>query len=298
MLPKNRRAAVAVVLLAAAIAAIAAFAGSARAGTGASRTAVVKTVAAAATPAATCQGRSGGVSSCSISQEILMPLKINVWTDASPEQGQQATVSWSLSCTGNGGATNTSGHTTGTVPFRTRVKVPQSGGADCMFSSSISLSGGGIVNAGLYPTLGNQVMISLPTGDTAPGAPLAYYKCMTDKYNSGKQGAQVVLGGCGSIYANTWYYDGTHFYHGGLCLTDPYNGGSGTRLILSRCNGSADQAWTYRPQRGTDYDEIVLHARGGHLCVDDPRRAQANGTRLAIFTCGGGPTQGWTISGH
>jgi len=289
MLPKNRRAAVAVVLLVAAIAVIATLAGSARAGTSAT---------ASATPAATCQGRSGGTSSCGISQEVLMPLKINIWTDASPEQGQQATVSWTLGCTGNGGATNTSGRTTGTVPFRTRVKIPQNGGADCQISASITLAGGGIVNAGLYPTLGSQVMISLPTGDTAPGAPLAYYKCMTDKFNSGRQGAQVVMGGCGSIYANTWYYDGTHFYHGGLCMTDPYNGGSGTRLVLSRCNGSADQAWTYRPQGRSGYDEIVLHARGGHLCVDDPRHSAANGTRLAVFTCGGGPTQGWTISGR
>ncbi|HLJ98489.1 MAG TPA: hypothetical protein VKU39_01130, partial [Streptosporangiaceae bacterium] len=183
MLPKNRRAAVAVVLLVAAIAVIATLAGSARAGTSAT---------ASATPAATCQGRSGGTSSCGISQEVLMPLKINIWTDASPEQGQQATVSWTLGCTGNGGATNTSGRTTGTVPFRTRVKIPQNGGADCQISASITLAGGGIVNAGLYPTLGSQVMISLPTGDTAPGAPLAYYKCMTDKFNSGRQGAQVV----------------------------------------------------------------------------------------------------------
>jgi hypothetical protein len=287
MRPSYRRAAVVmvpVVLIVAAIAAFAAFAGSARAGT--------STVAAQ--PAATCQGSS----SCSLNQEVLMPLKINIWTDASPEQGQHGTVSWTLSCGGNGGTTNTSGSTSGTVPFRTKLKVPQSGGADCQLSATISISGGGAVTAGLYPTSGSQVMISLPTGDTRPGAPLAYYKCLTAKYNSNRAGTPVVIGGCGSIYANTWYYDGTHFTHGSMCLTDPRNGGNRTRLVIDPCTGSADQAWSYRPQHRTVYDEIVLHAHGGTMCVDDKKNAAGNGSPLDLYTCNGGATQNWTLSGH
>jgi hypothetical protein len=288
MLPKYRRAVVIAapaVLLAASIALIAT---SARAGTAAVN-------APAAQPAATCTGQNG---SCSLNQQLLMPLKINIWTDASPSQGQQATVSWALSCVGNGGSTNTAGSTSGTVPFRTKVRIPQSGGADCSLTASVSMSGGGQVNAGLYPTLGSQVMISLPTHETAPGAPLAYFKCLTDKFNSNRSGAQIVIGGCGDIYANTWLYDGTRFMHGGLCLTDPHNGGARTQLVLDRCNGSADQAWTYRPQNHSNYDEIVLHAHGGYLCIDDPKYSPANGHRLALFPCNGGVTQNWTISGR
>jgi hypothetical protein len=292
MRPSHRRVAMItapVVLLTSAIAMAVAFTGSARAGT------AVNSAATEATPAATCTGQAAGQSSCTLNQDIQMPVKINIWTDASPEQGQQATVSWTLQCVGTGNGANASGHKTATVPFRTTLGIPQSGGSDCQMNATISLSGGGIVTAGLYPTLGTQVMISLPTGQSAPGAPLAYYKCMTDKFNSSRAGAEVVMGGCGTIFANTWNFDGSHFTHGGLCLTDPSDGGSGTWLRLERCTGKADQAWTYRPQHGTDYDEIAPHSHN-NLCVNDNKLSQRNGAPLSLSTCNNGAPQNWTLS--
>jgi hypothetical protein len=288
VLARFRLAVIGVVLAALLAGAISVLTGTARAGT-------ARASGQQSQQSQQCQSRSVPAS-CSFGEEIQMPLTIAVTANAAPEQGQPASVSWTVSCSVNGAdAKSTSGSTTTATPFSTQLTLPGSEGADCTVNASITLHGTGSLIAKLIYSLGKQVMISVPADAVLPSSPLAMFKCLTDLSDSKASGAKVVLGDCTTVYAGMWTYTGKLLVHRGLCLTDPRNGGIRTKLLLERCAGSADQTWSYR-QEGQTYTALVLKAHDGTLCLDDPKYSVANGTPLIVFTCNGGPDQEWTFS--
>jgi hypothetical protein len=118
-------------------------------------------------------------------------------------------------------------------------------------------------------------------------------------------------------------------YHTAKCVDDLGNSHvNDTPVVISDCNGSAEQDWTvdsdgtiqingkcldiYR-ERKTNRAPVELwtctgkanqqwQAAGSTLvnpisgkCLDDPRFNTTNGTQLALFTCNGGKNQLWEL---
>jgi hypothetical protein len=233
---------------------------------------------------------------CSFDEQIQLPLSMQVTAAASPAEGQQATVSWQISCSVNGNDSKTSsGNSVKTTPFHLTLALPKSENGGCTVDANISLSGTASLKANLVYSTGTQVAVWIPTGDTRPGAPLATLMCMDDASYGGAPGAEAVLESCSYIYASAWTYSGDHLIHHGLCLTDPGNGGSGTKMRLERCTRSADQKWlAIRGKKGNP--SLQLAAHGGAYCLDDPKLSGRTGTALTVYGCNGSNEQFWSFS--
>ncbi|MFP8885415.1 ricin-type beta-trefoil lectin domain protein [Streptomyces mangrovi] len=67
----------------------------------------------------------------------------------------------------------------------------------------------------------------------------------------------------------------------GKCLSAG-RGTDGTQLVLSTCNGSAEQRWDFRPD-GT------IRSKG--LCMDVAWASKENGTAIQVARCSGNPAQ-------
>jgi signal peptidase I len=61
-----------------------------------------------------------------------------------------------------------------------------------------------------------------------------------------------------------------------------------TPVVISTCNASASQTWTYSSATG------ILKL--GSLCLEVPGASTADGTALAIDTCDGSPEQNWAFA--
>jgi hypothetical protein len=241
-----------------------------------------------------CQSASSSQASCGFATEIQLPLAISITAKASPESGQSATITWTVSCSVNGGdATSSSGTRTGATPLHANLTLPKSEDGDCTLNATNRLNGSGGMTAVLDYTLATQVMVSVPTTDPKQGAPLAYFLCMRDSRQSHAPGAQAVLGSCSSVYVGAWTYNGKTLVHGGLCLTDPRGGWIRTKLVLDRCTGAADQTWSYQ---GSGQGEGPFVLKSPHLCLDDPKYTKVINTPLSVYSCNRGPDESWTLS--
>lgn len=238
-----------------------------------------------------CQSLSSSQPSCGFATEIDLPLAVTISAQASPASGQNATVTWTVSCSVSGGAAaSSSGTHTGATPFRTSLHLPKSESGDCTVNATTRLSGSGAsLTAVLAYTLGVQMQVSVPTGDRLEGAPLATFMCMVDSRQGHNPGADAVLGNCSYVYVSAWTYNGKTLVHGGLCLTDPRGGRIRTKLVLDRCTGAADQTWTYH-----ENGPFVL--KSPHLCLDDPKYTKVRNTPMIVFNCNGTPEQQWNLS--
>ena len=61
-----------------------------------------------------------------------------------------------------------------------------------------------------------------------------------------------------------------------------------TPVVISTCNASASQTWTYSTATG------ILKL--GTLCLEVPGANTADGAALAIDTCDGSPEQHWAFA--
>ncbi|SFL33635.1 RICIN domain-containing protein [Streptomyces pini] len=73
----------------------------------------------------------------------------------------------------------------------------------------------------------------------------------------------------------------------GKCLSAG-RGTDGTQLVLSTCNGSAEQRWDFRPD-GT------IRSKG--LCMDVAWASKENGTAIQVARCSGNPAQQFHLNG-
>jgi hypothetical protein len=241
-----------------------------------------------------CQSSSSAHASCSFATELQLPLAIAVTAQANPASGQEATVSWTVSCSVNGGSTSSStGTRTGATPFHVQLTLPNSESGDCTVNATTALAGSGKVTGILTYTLGEQVMIAINVTPTTLSGALFKWMCLTDAKQGRVHGAAAVLGNCSSIYVGAWTYNGKTLAHGGLCLTDPHGGWVGTKLVLEPCTGAADQTWKYTGA-GQGSGPFVL--KSPHLCLQDPKDTQHVGTPLSILSCNGGSNEAWTLS--
>lgn len=289
MLLRSRRSAVAaasVVLLAASLTTVL-MTGSAQARPASARA----SAAASRFQAQQCSSRPGGSPSCSFAEDLQLPMSVSVTADAAPE-GANASVSWTISCSVNGSsAVSSSGSKSGVTPFSTPLGLPKASAGSCTLNATVTLTGSGSLTATLNYSLAHQVTIWVPSGDTAPGAPLAFLKCVTASGN--KAGSKAVLGDCAAYYDTAWVPSGNRLIHHGLCLTDPRDGGIRTQLVLERCTGASDQTWSFGKDRA-GYPQVVV--KGNRMCLDDPKYTERDGTPLIVYSCNGNQEQRWSLS--
>jgi GH25 family lysozyme M1 (1,4-beta-N-acetylmuramidase) len=74
----------------------------------------------------------------------------------------------------------------------------------------------------------------------------------------------------------------------GMCLADPNSSTvNGTRVVISSCNGSQNQAWTLPAGPAAS----LIPGK----CLDDAGNQTADGTKVDISTCNGSAAQAWTV---
>lgn len=117
-------------------------------------------------------------------------------------------------------------------------------------------------------------------------------KCLNDYNGLITSGNPIVIWTC---YANGPFDMFSHPSNPGelvvlgQCLTDPANGGAGTKQVIGPCTGASDQIWNHKIN-----SEYVLQANG--LCLTDPSGATLNGTQVQARTCQNYKDQHWTGS--
>lgn len=107
-------------------------------------------------------------------------------------------------------------------------------------------------------------------GLVSPGNPIVIWTCMSNGPNEefshpSNPGELVVFG---------------------QCLTDPANGGGGTKQVIEPCTGAPNQMWFHNSTF-----EYVLTANG--LCLTDPNSSTLNGTQVVVKICKNVSNQHW-----
>jgi Ricin-type beta-trefoil lectin domain/Putative Ig domain len=118
--------------------------------------------------------------------------------------------------------------------------------------------------------------------------------CLNDKNSTATVGNAVNVWHCkpaGSIVglgAQDWSFSSGQLKVFGLCLSDPGNGGTGTKLVLASCQGATSEVWTHQAN-----GEYVLKLNG--LCLTDPNDSTTNGTLVTITACQASTSQQWAL---
>jgi hypothetical protein len=115
--------------------------------------------------------------------------------------------------------------------------------------------------------------------------------CADDSGDSGALRAKVVAWKCSvGGPAESWKFSGGELVHGKLCADDKAGGGSGSPVILYTCSSAPNEVWTHN-----SHGEFALKARGGTLCLDDPRSSTKDGTQLIVYACKDSANQHWSL---
>jgi len=249
--------------------------------------------AAHANVAGFCDG-SGAAATCSLSKTIVAPASVTVGVTAT--DNGEATVTWTASCTLNGTTASVSAGTTSKTPAQVPLTpLPSTVAGQCTVSATVSLPTTFSTNA-LHVAMTYTTGTSPSPSPTPSPSPAAYHpfkgydgKCMDDTGNGSADRTKIQIWTCGAAdRAQYWQYSGGELVHNGKCVNDQRGGGDGSHAILYTCNGAANEIWTHLAN-----GELVLKARGGKYCLDDPAFSTRNGTQLILYTCNGGANQRW-----
>jgi hypothetical protein len=115
--------------------------------------------------------------------------------------------------------------------------------------------------------------------------------CVDDFGNSSAERTKIGIWTCNSKdTAQSWTYSGDELHIHGMCLNAKGNGKSGSKLILWKCNGAANEIFVHNSKQ-----EYVEKTNGWKYCIDDPAYSTKNGTQLFVYSCNNGPNQHWTL---
>jgi hypothetical protein len=200
--------------------------------------------------------------------------------------GSSVTDPDDCSVTGNMSSTTLTGSNTATVDIDFTPQTGASASASPSASASASASASPTASPSPSPTS------SVPSGGIS-GLIKGYDgKCFDDKGNSSQLRAVVQIYSCNkSDKAQVWRYAAGELIHNGKCLNDKGNAGSGGKLILYTCQGSADELFVHIVANNT----YQLKAHNWTLCIDDPAYSKKNGTQLTVYTCHQTGNQKWGL---
>jgi hypothetical protein len=137
-----------------------------------------------------------------------------------------------------------------------------------------------------------------PTATTSTSAPVTVHEvhgfdgtCVDDFGNSSAERTKIGIWTCNSKdTAQSWTYSGDELHIHGMCINAKGNGKSGSKLILWKCNGAANEIFVH-----TSKQEYVEKTNGWKYCIDDPAFSTKNGTQLFVYACNDGPNQHWSL---
>ncbi|HXL96580.1 MAG TPA: RICIN domain-containing protein [Streptosporangiaceae bacterium] len=137
-----------------------------------------------------------------------------------------------------------------------------------------------------------------PTATTSTSAPVTVHEvhgfdgtCVDDFGNSSAERTKIGIWTCNSKdTAQSWTYSGDELHIHGMCINAKGNGKSGSKLILWKCNGAANEIFVH-----TSKQEYVEKTNGWKYCIDDPAFSTKNGTQLFVYACNNGPNQHWSL---
>ena len=264
-------------------------------------------VAHADTVVSTCIGASDSTTAfeCSVSGNIatLTAMTVSVTDNSSNNTNEDVTVSYTFTCTDNGGTSpQAKGGTTGMTPLTEGLSPLPAEAADgqCNVSATVNAPSTDKPQNPFTATLSYTPAASSspspgpsPTPVSGPVHPIVGFdsKCVDDKYNSSANRAVVVIWSCsGSDQAENWKFSNSEFVHNGKCLNDQGNGGSRSKVILWTCNGASNEKWSELAN-----GELKLQSHGGTLCLDDPASSTKNGTQLIVYSCHDSANQKWKL---
>jgi hypothetical protein len=252
-------------------------------------------VAHADTFAAGCGGNGSNSYICNLDTAITSPGSITVTVD-SGSVSEDLNVGWSVTCADGSSSQSQAGATDSastplTVPLA--PLPPTAADGTCQVNVGI-----GVPTHDLTPKIDYTGTLSYtPAGSTSTSSssvhPVKGFggKCVDDKGNSSANGTAAIIWNCsGSDSAENWTLSNGELVHNGKCLNDKATGGSGSKVILYSCNGGSNEKWSHLAN-----GELKLKARGGTLCLDDPRSSTKNGTQLVVYTCKASANQKWSL---
>jgi hypothetical protein len=250
-------------------------------------------VAHAQNYAAACGGNSDNGFICNMDTEVPASSSMTVTVD-SGSAVENVDVNWTVECTGGNqlGATDNAA-TPLTVPLTPLPSAAAEG--TCDVNVGISLPAKPIFAEIAYTGQLTYTPAGSTPASSGSGAvhPVKGFggKCVDDKGNSSANGAAIVIWSCsGSDQAENWTYSNSEFVHNGKCLNDKGDGGSGSKVVLYKCNGGSNEKWSELAN-----GELKLKAHNGSLCADDPRSSTKNGTQLIVYTCKDSANQKWSL---
>jgi hypothetical protein len=233
--------------------------------------------AASASTVGSCSAQ-GQFATCDASATINNPVSMSVTVTASPNQ--TVFVSWTDTCSLGLGAGGDSGSFTATTPVTRTIQHPYAHPDMCIVAAGAQLQNGG-----------NSIHVAISSPAVVPPRIVGYAgKCVDDLGDQTANGTKIVLSACDGEYDQQWALRKGELVHGGGCITDLNDGGSGSKVILNGCSSAKDDVWTHKSN-----GEYVLAAHSGELCLTDPSYATRNGTQLDVSTCKDTKNQRWSL---
>jgi hypothetical protein len=166
---------------------------------------------------------------------------------------------------------NSAGLITGQVPHNSTYPITVTG------TDTGGISGSASFTWTIKPDVGK------PVKETSAGV------CLNDNGSVTTAGNPVNISKCNGSGAQKWTFPSTgKLTVFGMCLADPKNGGTGTKLSLAKCSSATSDTWTHQAN-----GEYVLKLNG--LCLTDPNNSATKGTKVTITTCNAATSQIWTL---
>ncbi|MBV9451885.1 MAG: RICIN domain-containing protein [Streptosporangiaceae bacterium] len=260
---------------------------------------------AAAGVASSCNG-TGTPVSCTVAVDITSPQSIELNASSGPSN-LSVNLQWKADCTLAGQTDTTSGGTTASTPAWAPLTLGFSNPDSCNVTATATLTGTSSgttaptlsLNVDYNPQPGASTSPSASASASASSSPSPSYrlvrgfdgKCVDDAGNSSSLRAKMQIWNCNSSdQAEGITYSGAELKHNNMCLNAKGNGKSGSKVILWKCTGSANEIWVHRSN-----GEYVEKANGYKVCLDDPGYSTRNGTQLMVYTCNNGPNQHWSL---
>jgi ricin-type beta-trefoil lectin protein len=254
----------------------------------------------------------------------------DVWIQAVVTNASTATpasesvvLSWTMSCTDSDGSTATNSDTAGVTVTVTDasenvkdIGLPSTmpDPATCnveVTAADTGIAAGNVVALTLDYNVNPSAVASTTsasatatatataTASASTSAPVTVHQvrgfdgaCVDDFGNSSSDRAKIGIWTCSSTdTAQSWSYSGDELkIHGDMCVNAKGNGKSGSKLILWKCTGSANEVFVHNSKQ-----EYVEKAGGWKYCIDDPGYSTKNGTQLFVYSCNNGPNQHWAL---
>jgi hypothetical protein len=251
---------------------------------------------------------------------VTLTSPLNQWIEASATDpaagGDAVTFGWTISCTSGTTTeqstgstsslkvTSTTGATETYIDFPDGMTNPASCAVTVTATTGSALAEGDQItvaleyNEGTTATATATTASPTPTATKSTSAPVTvhqvhgyYGTCVDDFGNSSAERTKIGIWSCSPTdTAQSWSYSGDELKIHGMCVNAKGNGKSGSKLILWKCTGSANEIFVHNSKQ-----EYVEKTNGWKYCIDDPGYSKKNGTQLFVYACNNGSNQHFSL---